>query len=226
MGITGALILAIGASVAALAAVAVGLGLLIRSRVESREAALPKARQGWRGLVRRPDAWAVAILYVSLALPWITGSVVGLSLPGSVFALPWVRWFVLIPVAVSTGLFVVSLRLTFVGLALIRTALYSAMTILGSLFLVLAAVAQRLSRYGVVLDTVMRGVNHASVLVPVIRVGPGEIVFLGAGLLGCIGTVAMLLVPPSAASGELIDDATTSRAMEGTDDYLDLYGRP
>jgi hypothetical protein len=67
--------------------------------------------------------------------------------------------------------------------------LFAFTTMLGSALMVLAAMAERLSRYTLVLDTLLRGIGQASNFVPVVRVGPGEIVFMLTSLVGCMATV-------------------------------------
>lgn len=58
---------------------------------------------GWRAIAKGPILWITVVLLVSLFIPWISGSVVGVQLPHTLFGLPWVRWIVAIPALVTIG---------------------------------------------------------------------------------------------------------------------------
>lgn len=168
-----------GVIVALLLAVGNLLGFL-RLR---RSAVAPAVGSVARRIVSEPFAWGALLVTAALFLPWVTGSTLGVKLPGSAFGLPWVRWILLIP-TIATWLLATATVIRPFGVARVGTAVvFFVTTVLGGVALVLAATAQRLSRYTTVADTILRGVDRARILAPIVRVGPGEIIYLAAGVV-------------------------------------------
>lgn len=178
-----------------------------------RNAVTPKGATVVRRIVSEPFAWAALLATAALFLPWVTGSTVGVKLPGSAFGLPWVRWILVIPTLATWPLATATVIRPF-GVARVATSVvFFVTTVLGAVALVLAAAAQRLSRYTTVADTILRGVDRAHVLALVVRVGPGELIYLAAGVMA--GGWSLVRVVRAGSGPSFRAPAATETRREG-----------
>lgn len=166
-----------------LVALLLAIGHLLGFLRLRRSAVAPAVGSVVRRIVSEPFAWGALVVTAALFLPWVTGSAVGVKLPGSAFGLPWVRWILLIPTLVAWLLAAATVIRPFGVVRVVTAVVFFVTTVLGGVALVLAAAAQRLSRYTTVADTILRGVDRSHILAPVVRVGPGEIIYLAAGVV-------------------------------------------
>jgi hypothetical protein len=176
--------------------------------------------------IRDPAIWSCLVLVGSLALPWVRGSVAGIYLPRSIFSYPWISWVVVLPTLIVIITLLASQIFNSRWVRLGLTFGFFMSTILGALVLILAAAAQKVSHYSLVLDTLLRGVGHASVLLPALRVGPGVILFT---LIGVTGTVSSAVRRSSRVVKTELSTAEAD-AMVGVPspdgNFLDGYFRP
>lgn len=169
--------------------------------------------------MRSVAALATLVLIASTLTPWVFGSAVGVSLPSTLWGLPWARWIIIAPAVVVFGLTwftpwerVVSLRvITCLGLWVC--------TGLGGLAMVLVAFARSASRTSFVADTLLRGVGRANDLVPVIRTGVGAPIFTLAALSGVWAVALNLRIgrAPTSTLQEPDFPAAQSPAAAGAD---------
>ena len=129
-------------------------------------------------------ALSAAVVFLSTFAPWVTGSAVGVPLPSTVWGLPWVRWIVVMPAACALvfAWMTPGMRSSF-GSMLAATS-FVVCSLVGSVAIVVVALAQRASRLTFVADTVLRGVDHAHLLAPVVRPGVGAPLYTAAAAVG------------------------------------------
>jgi hypothetical protein len=196
-----ALILSVLSGVLAFGAVVYALVRSVRSSRDNWSLTSVDASFGIRSrathAAKNPTSWAIALMLVSLAIPWLSGSVAGISVPRSVFGIPWLSIFILIPIVLVVVTFLLA-EITFqTWIRFSLTFFFALCTVIGGFALTVAALAQRLSHYSLMLDTLLRGVSRASTLLPAVRVGFGALVFTLASCTGCILSAKSQRVPES-----------------------------
>lgn len=189
------------ALVIAVAALAVGaVGVVLNVVVAIRGQGSGRRRFGYPRQWPAPTIAVLLLLVGATFLPWVTGSAVGVSLPGTVWGLPWIRWFVVIPV-LSFGLLLSVGLVLHRGFVRVLTALaLLTCAVVAAGVLVLAAFAQHISRLTFLSDTLLRVLRNRPDLLPVVRVGPGSILFL---ISAAVGTFALAIGPRVPDPGSL-----------------------
>lgn len=217
MGITAAVVISTVAT--AIFAFAVLALVLLQWRQHRWQTRWKTELPSFRSAVRKPIVWISILLVTSLFIPWLTGSVVGVHIPGSLFSLPWVRWWILLtalPTIAFAGATICSPHFH------LRIALLFAYALVvgeGCAFLLLAAIAQRVTEVGVIADTLLRGFHSATRIIPVVRVGPGELLYLWSGVLGAVS----LVIGPREKSPKEMPPSTYNVAT--AESFLNIPGR-
>jgi hypothetical protein len=180
--------------VAIISLIAAGVAFALTVFVVVRSRRFGKPRRIHRSLGRSivdalldPVTWGAVLLVGATALPWVSGSVVGVKLPPTLWDLPWARWIIGIPALAVMVVAILGAHRRSAVVKVVTAALFGLCTGLGGIALVLVALAERASRYTFLADTVLRGFHNLDALLPVVRTGAGPLVFIIGGALGALG---------------------------------------
>lgn len=180
-----------------------------------------------RAKLRSVSSMAALVLAVSTFTPWIFGSAIGVSLPSTLWGLPWARWIFGVP-AVLAVVLVVALPWESMGwLRVVTCLVLGVCTGLGGLAMIGVAAASDASRTTFVADTLLRGLGHAHDLAPVARTGVGAPIYCFAAVtvwavalnfrIGRRGVVALAADPVFDSSDTSVSQPTPDRFNPGDD---------
>lgn len=186
--------LGVSVALAALAVIvaAVGLGACVVAAVRQHrsDSSASASASIWRGKIRSFAAVATVVLLVGTFTPWVFGSAVGVSLPSTLWGLPWARWIFGLPALVAIALVVLSPWESVGWLRVVTGVALAGCSGLGALAMILVAGASDASRSSFVADTILRGIDHAHTLLPVVRTGIGAPIYTFAAVIA-VWTVAL-----------------------------------
>jgi hypothetical protein len=188
VGLEVSVALAAGAVIAA----AVGLVVCVVAAIRQHRSGSPAwaATSLWRGKARSFSAAAALVLLVATFTPWVFGSAVGVALPSTVWGLPWARWIFGLPALVAAAMVVLGPWESFGWLRVMTGVVLGGCAGLGGSAMILVAAASDASKSTFVADTLLRGLDHAHTLAPVVRTGVGAPIYTFASVIA-VWTVAL-----------------------------------
>lgn len=209
-------------AVAAVIAVAVGLIVCVVAAVRQHRAGSPGWATAtlWRGKIRSASAAAAVVLLVGTFTPWVFGSAVGVALPSTLWGLPWARWIFGLPALVAVALVVLGPWESIGWLRVLTGVTLAGCAALGGLAMILVAAASDASKSTFVADTLLRGLDHAHTLAPVVRTGVGAPIYTFAAVIA-VWTVALNARLGRTATAPALDpvfDAPDAPATKPTPD--------
>lgn len=150
-----------------------------------------------RRRLRRPTTQialaAVLVMLVSTALPWLSGSTLGVQLPSTLWGIPWVRWVVLVPTVLAALGTALLPHERFAAAQLCAATFTACSVAVGAVVFFLIAAAQRTSTWATAMTHVAGEVvsqvdpsHHVTLL---IRAGVGSFLYVPAALVA-LGALA------------------------------------